>query len=55
MSSCLQWMAIKSDQSSHYSQVPPQEKSVQWKGLEASLADRTCAVKDAGTALLKAK
>ncbi|XP_039975597.1 MICOS complex subunit MIC60 isoform X2 [Xiphias gladius] len=35
-------------------EVPPQEKSAQWKDLEAALADRTCAVNDAGTALLKA-
>ncbi|XP_053284727.1 MICOS complex subunit MIC60 isoform X1 [Pleuronectes platessa] len=35
-------------------EVPPQEKSAQWKDLEAVLADRTCAVNDAGTALLKA-
>nr|XP_046261407.1 MICOS complex subunit MIC60 [Scatophagus argus] len=35
-------------------EVPPQEKSAQWKDLEAALADRTCAVNDAGSALLKA-
>uniref|UniRef100_A0A3B4ZFK0 MICOS complex subunit MIC60 n=1 Tax=Stegastes partitus TaxID=144197 RepID=A0A3B4ZFK0_9TELE len=35
-------------------EVPPQEKSAQWKDLEAALADRTCSVNDAGTALLKA-
>ncbi|KAI3352101.1 hypothetical protein L3Q82_020922 [Scortum barcoo] len=35
-------------------EVPPQEKSAQWKDLEAALADRTCAVNDAGAALLKA-
>jgi len=35
-------------------EVPPEEKSAQWKDLDASLADRTCAVNDAGTALLKA-
>ncbi|XP_047440325.1 MICOS complex subunit MIC60 isoform X2 [Mugil cephalus] len=35
-------------------EVPPQEKSAQWKDLEAALADRTCAVNDARTALLKA-
>uniref|UniRef100_A0A3B4ZCF3 MICOS complex subunit MIC60 n=1 Tax=Stegastes partitus TaxID=144197 RepID=A0A3B4ZCF3_9TELE len=31
-----------------------EEKSAQWKDLEAALADRTCSVNDAGTALLKA-
>ncbi|XP_026186051.1 MICOS complex subunit MIC60 isoform X2 [Mastacembelus armatus] len=36
------------------SEVPPEEKSDQWKNLEAALADKTCAVNDAGTALLKA-
>lgn len=35
-------------------EVPPQEKSAQWKDLEAALADRTCAVNDAGAALLNA-
>ncbi|XP_044062202.1 MICOS complex subunit MIC60 [Siniperca chuatsi] len=35
-------------------EVPPQEKSAQWKDLEAALAERTCAVNDAGSALLKA-
>ncbi|GLD73563.1 MICOS complex subunit MIC60, partial [Lates japonicus] len=35
-------------------EVPPQEKSAQWKDLEAALADRTGAVDDAGAALLKA-
>ncbi|XP_041800473.1 MICOS complex subunit MIC60 [Chelmon rostratus] len=35
-------------------EVPPQEKSAQWKDLETALADRTCAVNDAATALLKA-
>lgn len=35
-------------------EVPPQDKSAQWKDLEAALADRTCAVDDAGAALLKA-
>lgn len=35
-------------------EVPPQEKSAQWKDLQAALADRTCAVNDARTALLKA-
>ncbi|XP_051810025.1 MICOS complex subunit MIC60 isoform X2 [Acanthochromis polyacanthus] len=35
-------------------EVPPQEKSAQWKDLEAALANRTCAVNDASTALLKA-
>ncbi|XP_038554758.1 MICOS complex subunit MIC60 [Micropterus salmoides] len=35
-------------------EVPPQEKSAQWKDLEAALAERTSAVNDAGTALLKA-
>ncbi|XP_037316790.2 MICOS complex subunit MIC60 [Pungitius pungitius] len=35
-------------------EVPPQEKSTQWKDLEAALADRTSAVNDAETALLKA-
>lgn len=35
-------------------EVPPQEKSVQWKDLEAAIADRTSAVNDAGAALLKA-
>lgn len=35
-------------------EVPPQEKSVQWKDLEAALASRTCAVNDASSALLKA-
>lgn len=35
-------------------EVPPEEKSAQWKDLEASVADRTSAVNDAGTALLKA-
>uniref|UniRef100_A0A3Q1FY19 MICOS complex subunit MIC60 n=1 Tax=Acanthochromis polyacanthus TaxID=80966 RepID=A0A3Q1FY19_9TELE len=30
------------------------EKSAQWKDLEAALANRTCAVNDASTALLKA-
>ncbi|AWP12604.1 putative mitochondrial inner membrane protein [Scophthalmus maximus] len=35
-------------------EVPPQEKSAQWKDLEATLADRTSAMNDAGTALLKA-
>ncbi|XP_040903845.1 MICOS complex subunit MIC60 [Toxotes jaculatrix] len=35
-------------------EVPPQEKSAQWKELEAAIADRTCAMNDAGTALLKA-
>lgn len=35
-------------------EVPPEEKSTQWKDLEASLAGRTSAVNDAETALLKA-
>uniref|UniRef100_A0A8C4GIC4 MICOS complex subunit MIC60 n=1 Tax=Dicentrarchus labrax TaxID=13489 RepID=A0A8C4GIC4_DICLA len=35
-------------------EVPPQEKSAQWKDLEAALADRTGAVNDAETALSKA-
>ncbi|KAM8733772.1 MICOS complex subunit MIC60 isoform 1-T1 [Acanthopagrus schlegelii] len=35
-------------------EVPPQEKSAQWKELEAALADRTSAVTDAEAALLKA-
>uniref|UniRef100_A0A3Q2XZL6 MICOS complex subunit MIC60 n=1 Tax=Hippocampus comes TaxID=109280 RepID=A0A3Q2XZL6_HIPCM len=35
-------------------EVPPQEKSTQWKDLEACLANRAAAVNDAGTALLKA-
>lgn len=35
-------------------EVPPEEKSAQWKDLEAALADRTSAVNDAGTALLNA-
>uniref|UniRef100_A0AAQ6ADL2 MICOS complex subunit MIC60 n=1 Tax=Amphiprion ocellaris TaxID=80972 RepID=A0AAQ6ADL2_AMPOC len=35
-------------------EVPPQEKSAQWKDLEAALANRTCAMNDASTALLKA-
>ncbi|XP_042349449.1 MICOS complex subunit MIC60 isoform X2 [Plectropomus leopardus] len=35
-------------------EVPPQEKSAQWKDLEATLADRTSAVNDAGAALLNA-
>ncbi|KAM6953038.1 MICOS complex subunit MIC60 [Lycodopsis pacificus] len=35
-------------------EVPPQEKSAQWKDLEAALADRTAAVNAAGTALLNA-
>ncbi|XP_074503922.1 MICOS complex subunit MIC60 isoform X1 [Sebastes fasciatus] len=35
-------------------EVPPQEKSAQWKELEAALADRTGAVNDAQTALLNA-
>uniref|UniRef100_A0A3Q4B6E4 MICOS complex subunit MIC60 n=1 Tax=Mola mola TaxID=94237 RepID=A0A3Q4B6E4_MOLML len=35
-------------------EVAPQEKSTQWKDVEAALSDRTCAVNDAGTALLKA-
>uniref|UniRef100_A0A3B4X0F7 MICOS complex subunit MIC60 n=1 Tax=Seriola lalandi dorsalis TaxID=1841481 RepID=A0A3B4X0F7_SERLL len=35
-------------------EVPPQEKSDQWKDLEAALTDRTSAVNDAGAALLKA-
>ncbi|XP_032355805.1 MICOS complex subunit MIC60 isoform X2 [Etheostoma spectabile] len=35
-------------------EVPPQEKSAQWKELEATIADRTCAVTDAETALLNA-
>ncbi|TKS71962.1 MICOS complex subunit [Collichthys lucidus] len=35
-------------------EVPAQEKSAQWKDLEAALADRTCAVNDAEAALLKA-
>lgn len=35
-------------------EVTPQEKSAQWKDLEASLADRGSAVNDAETALLKA-
>lgn len=47
----LQW----SDFSSCQIQVTPQEKSAQWKDLEASLADRGSAVNDAETALLKAK
>ncbi|XP_068450686.1 MICOS complex subunit MIC60 isoform X2 [Clinocottus analis] len=33
-------------------EVPPEEKSTQWKDLEAALADRSSAVNDAGTALL---
>ncbi|XP_029368815.1 MICOS complex subunit MIC60 isoform X2 [Echeneis naucrates] len=36
-------------------EVPPKEKSDQWKDLEAALHDRTCALNDAGSALLKAK
>lgn len=47
----LQW----SEFSSYQIQVPPEEKSTQWKDLEASLAGRTSAVNDAETALLKAK
>ncbi|KAM9356986.1 MICOS complex subunit MIC60 [Symphorus nematophorus] len=35
-------------------EVPPQEKSAQWKELEAALADRASAVNDAGAALSKA-
>lgn len=35
-------------------EVPPEEKSAQWKELEAALADRTSAVNDAGTALSNA-
>lgn len=35
-------------------EVPPPEKSAQWKDLEAALGDRTCAVNEAGAALLKA-
>ncbi|XP_028272106.1 MICOS complex subunit MIC60 [Parambassis ranga] len=35
-------------------EVPPQEKSAQWKDLEAALADRTLAVNDANAAQLKA-
>ncbi|XP_029296834.1 MICOS complex subunit MIC60 isoform X2 [Cottoperca gobio] len=35
-------------------EVPPQEKSAQWKDLEAALAERTSAVHDAGTALSNA-
>ncbi|XP_035856135.1 MICOS complex subunit MIC60 isoform X2 [Sander lucioperca] len=35
-------------------EVPPEEKSAQWKELEATIADRTSAVTDAETALLKA-
>ncbi|XP_058506357.1 MICOS complex subunit MIC60 isoform X2 [Solea solea] len=35
-------------------EVPPEEKSAQWKDLEVALADRNCAVKDAGAALMKA-
>ncbi|XP_077388045.1 MICOS complex subunit MIC60 isoform X1 [Festucalex cinctus] len=35
-------------------EVPPQEKSAQWKDLEACLANRAAAVNDAGAALLKA-
>ncbi|KAK2849552.1 hypothetical protein Q5P01_009386 [Channa striata] len=35
-------------------EVPPQEKSAQWKDLQAALADRTSAVSDAGAALQKA-
>lgn len=35
-------------------EVPPQEKSAQWKELEAALADRTGAMNDAETALQKA-
>ncbi|XP_004086557.1 MICOS complex subunit MIC60 isoform X2 [Oryzias latipes] len=34
---------------------PPEEKSVQWKDLEAALMDRTSAVTDATAALQKAK
>ncbi|XP_030595140.1 MICOS complex subunit MIC60 isoform X3 [Archocentrus centrarchus] len=36
------------------SEVPPEEKSDQWKELEAALADRTCALNDARAALSKA-
>ncbi|KAF7650773.1 hypothetical protein LDENG_00120620 [Lucifuga dentata] len=36
-------------------EVPPDEKSAQWKDLEASLAERSSAVNDAGAALLKAQ
>ncbi|XP_076594896.1 MICOS complex subunit MIC60 isoform X2 [Chaetodon auriga] len=35
-------------------EVPPQEKSTQWKDLETALSDRTCTVNDAAAALLKA-
>ncbi|TDH07864.1 hypothetical protein EPR50_G00110500 [Perca flavescens] len=35
-------------------EVPPEEKSAQWKELEATIAERTSAVTDAETALLKA-
>lgn len=35
-------------------EVPPAEKSAQWKDLEAALSDRTCAVNDATAALFKA-
>ncbi|KAM4554985.1 MICOS complex subunit MIC60 isoform 2-T2 [Odontesthes bonariensis] len=36
-------------------EAPSEEKSAQWKDLEAALKGRTCAVNDATTALLKAK
>ncbi|KAF1384415.1 hypothetical protein PFLUV_G00119940 [Perca fluviatilis] len=35
-------------------EVPPEEKSAQWKELEATIAERTSAVTEAETALLKA-
>ncbi|XP_072252358.1 MICOS complex subunit MIC60 isoform X2 [Leuresthes tenuis] len=36
-------------------EAPSEEKSAQWKDLEAALTGRTCAVNDATAALLKAK
>lgn len=38
-----------------YLQVPPEEKSAQWKDLETSLTERNAAVDDAAAALAKAK
>ncbi|XP_070818825.1 MICOS complex subunit MIC60 isoform X2 [Chaetodon trifascialis] len=35
-------------------EVPPQEKSTQWKDLEIALSERTCTMNDAAAALLKA-
>jgi len=58
MATLLMWRKIVlllNDSIIYQIQAPSEEKSAQWKDLEAALTGRTCSVNDATTALLKAK